>query len=479
MWIKKFHRDHKEDLRSPIPTQVVSNEEFLPRPQTKQQKQVEHLIQNLAAQYGKKAGLNRRDFLKTSSGMAVAFLAMNQVFGKYFSVHADEVLDSSAYAELWPKKEFIFDVQTHHVATGKTEPLFFRGKTMAWIYNEELRGKQPKKGDLNFDNYVKEVFLDSEVSVACLSGVASKLLDVINVDEMVTARNTVNAMSGSQRMVCHGPIAPYIPNFLEEAERQALELKIDAWKFYTGVFNMGGEYSWWMDDEELIYPFYEKIKTWGLNTICVHKGLPFNQHLKPGVTDYTNPRDIKKVSIDHPDLNIIVYHSGFKSDNPNLPSEDASLDGTSYLPWTTDLCRDRINNPAMTNVYMELGTTFGHTVITHPRICAHLLGQIIQAFGSDHILFGTDSIWWGSPQWQIEALRRFQIPEKMQEKFGYAAITDDDKAKILGLNAAKIYNIDVAETRRQISVDRMAQLKEIYLQEGGLPSNNQYGWIVG
>ncbi|GIT34179.1 MAG: hypothetical protein Ct9H300mP4_04980 [Gammaproteobacteria bacterium] len=165
---------------------------------------------------------------------------------------------------------------------------------MAWKFNQELRGREPKKGDLTFDNYVKEVFLDSEVSVACLSGVASKLFDVINVDEMVTARNTVNAMSGSQRMVCHGPIAPYYPNFLEEAERQALEREIDAWKFYTGVFNMRGEYSWWMDDEELIYPFYEKIKSWGKNIINVHKGLPFNQNLKPGVTDYTNPRDIKK-----------------------------------------------------------------------------------------------------------------------------------------------------------------------------------------
>ena len=242
---------------------------------------------------------------------------------------------------------------------------------------------------------------------------------------------------------------------------------------------MRGEYSWWMDDEELIYPFYEKIKSWGKNIINVHKGLPFNQNLKPGVTDYTNPRDIKKVSLDHPDLNIVVYHSGFKSDNPSLPSEDMSLSDTGYLQWTTDLCRDRINNPAMTNVYMELGTTFGHTVITHPRICAHLLGQIIKAFGSDHVLFGTDSIWWGSPQWQIEALRRFQIPEEMQDKFGYAAITDEDKTKILGLNAAKIYKIDVAETRRQISVDRMAQLKEIYLQEGGRPSNNHYGWILG
>jgi hypothetical protein len=125
-----------------------------------------------------------------------------------------------------------------------------------------------------------------------------------------------------------------------------------------------------------------------------------------------------------------------------------------------------------------LGTTLGHTIITHPKICAHLLGQIIQAFGSDHVLFGTDSIWWGSPQWQIEALRRFQIPLEMQEKFGYSAITEDDKKKILGLNAAKLYQINVSETRKQIAVDRMTHLKERYLEEGGQPSNNQYGWVV-
>ncbi len=116
---------------------------------------------------------------------------------------------------------------------------------------------------MTFNNYVKEIFLDSEVDVACLSGVASKVLDVINVDEMVEARNTVNAMSGSQRMLSHGPIAPYIPNFLEEAERQATVLKVDAWKFYTGVFNKFGEYPWWMDDEDKLYSFYDKIQTMG------------------------------------------------------------------------------------------------------------------------------------------------------------------------------------------------------------------------
>ena len=46
MWIKKFHKDDEEDKRSPIPTQVISNEEYLPRQQTKQQKQVEDLIQS-------------------------------------------------------------------------------------------------------------------------------------------------------------------------------------------------------------------------------------------------------------------------------------------------------------------------------------------------------------------------------------------------------------------------------------------------
>ena len=97
----------------------------------------------------------------------------------------------------------------------------------------------------------------------------------------------------------------------------------------------------------------------------------------------------------------------------------------------------------------------------------------------DHVLFGTDSIWWGSPQWQIEALRRFQIPEEMQEKFGYAPITDEDKAKIFGLNSAKLYGVNVDETRQQIANDRMTHLKEVYLAEGGSPSNNIYGWVLG
>ena len=96
MWIKKFHKDDTDDLRSPIPTQVVSNEEYLPRPQTPDQKKVEAIIHEMAEKYGKKAGLSRRDFLKTANGMALAFVAMNQVFGNYFQAHADELTDIDA-----------------------------------------------------------------------------------------------------------------------------------------------------------------------------------------------------------------------------------------------------------------------------------------------------------------------------------------------------------------------------------------------
>ena len=128
---------------------------------------------------------------------------------------------------------------------------------------------------------------------------------------------------------------------------------------------------------------------------------------------------------------------------------------------------------------MELGTTFGHTVITHPKICAHLLGQIINAFGVDRVLFGTDAIWWGSPQWQIEAFRRFQIPEEMREKFGYPEITDDDKAKILGLNAAKLYSIDVPSTIQKISIIDQGSTR---LRSGGQLSIAEHvmhaGWFA-
>ena len=74
--------------------------------------------------------------------------------------------------------------------------------------------------------------------------------------------------------------------------------------------------------------------------------------------------------------------------------------------------------------------------MTFPTVAAHIMGQLMKFMGEDRIVFGSDSVWYGSPQWQIEALWRFQIPEAMREKYGYPALTESAKRKILGLTSA-------------------------------------------
>src|SRR5262249_21797384 len=153
MWIPKWQRDLNEGVDSPVPTQVVSNEEFIPRPQNKQQKQVETLIGQLAAERAKKLGLDRRAFLTTSMGMATAFLAMNRVYGSHWDVDEAETLDEAVGAEKWPKGEyFIMDVQTHFTNGAR---LAFRNAEFIKNMGFELKNDADAYA---FPNMVKEMF---------------------------------------------------------------------------------------------------------------------------------------------------------------------------------------------------------------------------------------------------------------------------------------------------------------------------------
>jgi len=101
------------------------------------------------------------------------------------------------------------------------------------------------------------------------------------------------------------------------------------------------------------------------------------------------------------------------------------------------------------------------------------------SLGADHVLWGTDSIWWGSPHWQIEALRRFTMPESLMKRFGYRPLTPDVKALIFGLNAARVYGIDPNAHRNPVPPDYVSKLRAAYLDEGPTPSLTQYGWVLG
>ena len=114
----------------------------------------------------------------------------------------------------------------------------------------------------------------------------------------------------------------------------------------------------------------------------------------------------------------------------------AVRDGVPDIKDTTEFAQLCSPYP---NVYAELGNIFASSVVTFPTVCAHLMGILFKYFGADRILWGTDSTLYGSPQWQIEAFWRLQIPEAFRQRYGYPEITQEMKRKVLGLNAARLY----------------------------------------
>src|SRR5437868_1152109 len=119
MWVRQCELDAEIEAPLPIPSRIASNEEFIPPPQSPEQKEYENRLAEISERAAKRQGLSRRNFLRTGSGMAAALWALNQVFGDCFAVDAAEIEDQKAFEEKWPKEQFIFDIQTHHVDVAK------------------------------------------------------------------------------------------------------------------------------------------------------------------------------------------------------------------------------------------------------------------------------------------------------------------------------------------------------------------------
>src|SRR5262249_59226782 len=158
---------------TPIPTQIVSNGEYLPPPQSETQKRVERRMLELADVSSKRLGLSRRQFMQTSCGMAAAFLAMNEIYGNVFQVaaaeaHEPELMRARAQSLAG---QFIFDVQTHFVRDDfEHKELLGLAKFAAEHWNPQLRGDDSSLVRYKFQNYVKEVYYDSDTNLALLSG---------------------------------------------------------------------------------------------------------------------------------------------------------------------------------------------------------------------------------------------------------------------------------------------------------------------
>lgn len=498
MWIPKWERDRNAGIDSPIPTQVVSNEEFIPRPQTKSQKQWEGLISEMADERAKKLGLDRRSFMASSMGMATAFLAANQVFGPYWEVDAAETLEPQATEEKWPKGEyFIFDVQTHFT-NGRA--LRFRNATFIKNMGFDLKNDAEAYG---FTNFVKELFLDSETSMIVISGVPGREIDrdrrgrqlegperqggLLPSWLMSKRKNDINKLADSTRALCQGNCAPNHywdrasnsadrKQLFEQMEREVKTYGIDSWKWYCHTDPGRSGNGFQLDDEQLTYPFYDRSRELGLRIFSVHKGYASQSRT---LGHLAHPGDVEKAALDHPDITFIIYHSAIKH-GPGEPQFEApgffDPDTGDFL-WHAELMKIKQRNPQLDNVYCEIGSAFGTLAIQHPVMCMHLMGKNIKHYGADHVIWGTDCLWWGSPAWVIDAFKRFQISDEICDRFGYAKISKEDKAKIFGLNAAGVYGVDPEEKRNLLPKDALSRLKTAYRDFGGQRENAAYGWV--
>jgi hypothetical protein len=195
----------------------------------------------------------------------------------------------------------------------------------------------------------------------------------------------------------------------------------------------------------------EEATRLGLRIINVHKGL--GSILGPMAGDYVLSRDLPKVTADWPHLRFVAYHSGW--DAVVGEGIDEFLNVLRGMPR-----RDR------KRVYAEIGSAFALAFLQSPERAAHLMGQLLQLLGSKNIIWGTDSIWWGSPQWQIDAFKALEIPPAMQAEFGYPALTTARKRRILGKNAARLYKVKRGR-RRFCNVPDVGSPSGAFLDDDG------------
>ena len=489
---------------SPIPVQCASSDEYMPSPQSARQKEFEARVKQMGTELAKKHGITRRRFFKTAGGMAAAFVAMNEVYAKnsqpFYEVLKGEEKDlelAQARAD-GLKGQFIMDMHTHFLREGTPITAFVAQREAVGKagWNPALAGKPQTIDDLMFPNYVKEIFLDSDTKVACISGSYSEdeKFSFLTNDMKRDAREKVNKESGTRRMYAHAIFTPGRDGWMEKVEEENARLKPDSWKGYTIGDNTNKHLAkrpFRLDDEKLMYPFYEKLVKWskenpdrpGLKNVCIHKGLfpPSVERQFPHLLGYCDVGDVGQAAKDWPQLNFVIYHSAYRwVAGPGGTASAAwdQLQRQGRVDWVSDLA-DLPGQYGVSNIYADLGQIFAHSNMAEPRIAAFMLGYMIKNMGADHVVWGTDSLWTGAPQWQIEALRRMEIPEEIQKKYGLAPMgpaTGPVKTAILGGNSARIYGY-TPKMMSEVQNDKLAYCKSIYEKHGGERTNLAYGYI--
>jgi predicted TIM-barrel fold metal-dependent hydrolase len=457
----KTHDLDPDGCKLPIKLDSTSNGEFMPQPLSEIETVANRNALEGATRIAARVGQNRRSFLTSVCGAAATLLAFNRAFaaaghrGGFYDLPELAAFEPAAASAL-TGEEFIFDVQNHCVdprAAWRDLQDGQRWQFSLGLFDQKDKCSPGSVECFSANQLVKDVFLDSDTDVSVVTALwGARGGNPAPTEYLDEAREIVAATLGSRRALMHGGVMPNEPGAFDYMDIQAQHYKVAAWKLYPQWGPAGVGYD--MDDEQFGIPFIEKARQTGIKTVCAHRGvpLPFLAYA------HSHPGDIARVAKRYPDMTFVCYHSGFepgRREGPYAPDSDQGMDRLIAAHQAAGFQRNQ------GNLYAEMGALWKYHM-RDPDAAAHVMGKLLKYFGEDRICWGTDCIWFGSPQDQIQAFRTFQISAEFQERFGYPAITPQARAKIFGLNAARIYGLDVSAFRRSSKRDALARIKQNY-----------------
>jgi len=469
----KEHDPHGRRL--PIKIDTASNGEHPPIPLSREEIAANRLAHEYVGRYSRKLGKSRRDFLKSACGAAATLLAFNHFWssagakGGFFNIAEAASVEEEAAAQALTGKEIIIDLQNHCVDPSGDWAKGDDGRRWMEVLTEVF-GQASKCAYDELECYsaaqmIQEVFLDSDTDISVISALwGGKGHNPTPTAYAVEAREMIRQEIGQKRGLIHGGVLPNEPGQLEFMEVQARQYKVDAWKLYPQWGPEGKGY--FMDDPRFGIPVLERARELEIPIVCAHRGLPLPQL----EYRYSHPADIARVGRKFSDLTFICYHAGFEPGVVEGPYDSKNEKGIDRF-ITAYLNNDFGVNEG--NVYAELGSCWRH-YMSKPDQAAHLLGKLLKYCGDKRICWGTDALWYGSPQDQIQAFRSFQISRQFQEMYGYPPLTDQAKANILGGNAAHIHSIDLDGFALERQRDILGRKKKLYAQSPN-PSFRTYG----
>lgn len=497
-WLRARKRSDPElPLEPPLWMGDLSNGEYF-HSQTPYERKLRRLVLETADENARRLGVDRREFLASAMGMATTLLCIgfasgcsddSSTGGKVqkstgarpngtppLCVPPEAMFDENAACEALSGDEFVFDVQTH------------------WFNKEDTTRFPQSVLDLfgllfastTEETYVRELFLDSDTTMAVLTAWPGATCsdDPANTDpcglplsneSMVRSRDKINQLAcNTERLIQHVQV---LPNDLTGIDKQLeimtsfyCEKLAHGWKLYPGFaansIDPRGSSGYFLT-EERPRRVIEHGLSLGLSRFCVHKGLPIGTFFEK---EHNHPKDIGVVAKDYPEATFIVYHSaicaGYDTTNaapPEGPYDETEADPKGVNALIRSLLDNGIEAGTNKNVYAEVGSAINQ-VQNDAVASAHFFGKLMKYVGVDNVLWGTDCVIYGSPQPFLEWFRALTIPAELQERHGYPALDATNKAKILGLNAARIYGVDPAKKRCQVNACATADLKR-YLDE--------------